>query len=334
MASVSADVIAPLEAAFQLDDADEATWLRRVTDAMVPWFDQGLGTHAWLIRPEPLGGATLDSIISFDAPTHTVEGLQSMHAEAGPEDQAVAYPSSPGLHSLGTLFGPDRYFSSPVLRRWIHARKVVDAGAVHIALGDRRLIVGATLREIATFPRVVARFAARLGRRITNAYAFRKALEAKELPAAILTRDGKVVHASAGGTPKSARERLRGAVIAREKARGPLRRRDPTLAFDLFEGITAGRFTIADRFESDGRRYMVAYENSPELAALRALTGREAEILRRAVEGEPVKRIASDLDMSPSTAASYLAAIRKKTGFRSREEMVRWLHRRMSGAVS
>ena len=95
----------------------------------------------------------------------------------------------------------------------------------------------------------------------------------------------------------------------------------------MYDGVVDGRFTIVDRFERDGRRYLVAYENAPGVVGLRALTRREREILERVAQGESVKSIAIDLGITPGAAAGYLHDIRQKTGLRSRAEIVRWFTR-------
>jgi DNA-binding CsgD family transcriptional regulator len=321
------DVIRPLDEAFAIDDADDMAWTGRVAAALEPLFDQGLGTFSWLVRSGSSPQVEFDTMVRVEAPQRFIECMQGLHVEADPEDYAIAYPQKHSVYTLGTLYGPARFFSSPLIRRWVHERGIVDPGALHIPLGDRRLLVGGFLREVATLPYLTQRFGEQLSRRIAHAFRLREALKSRKLsPAAILTPDARVVHADGAGVSQTAREKLRRAVVAREKARSSLRQRDPQLAFSMFEALVDGRFTIVDRFERDGRRYLVAYENPRAVAALRALTSREREILRRAVVGQPLKRIAIDLEIAPAAAAAYLANARAKTGLRSRQEMVRWFH--------
>lgn len=332
MGDPRADVIRPLDVAFSLDDLTEDAWLERVVDALLPLFGQGRSAWAWINRihrdqpPGQRGWPLVDRILRFEALPREIDGIDGLHHEGTLEDYATAYPAAAvGLHSLGTFFGKDRYFTYPLLRRWLHDPRIGDPGGLHVRLGARKLVVGTFLSAPAVFPNIARRFAEELGRRISVAYALRKDLERGDARvAAVLTPDAKVVHAEGSGRKRRARERLRNAVIGRERARSSLRLHAPDVAIDLFEVIVDGRYTVVDRFESDGRRYLVAYENPPEIAVLRALTQREREILRRVVDGEPLKRIAADLDLTQGAVSAYLTAARKKTGLRTRQEMVRF----------
>lgn len=321
-----ADVIRPLDVAFSLDDLTEDAWFARVADALMPLFDQGRGKWAWINRIHRSKPDVLDKILHIEASPREVAGVEGLHQEGTAEDYATAYPAGAvGLHTLGTFFGKERFFTYPLLRRWIHEAGIGDVGGLHIRVGARKLVVGTFLSAPAVFPTVARRFAEALGRRISVAYQLREDLEGGHARvAAVLTPDAQVVHAEGSGRQHAVRERLRTAVVGRERARSSLRLRAPDVAVDLFDGIVEGRYTVADRFDSDGRRYLVAYENPSEIAVLRALTQREREILRRVVDGEPLKRIAADLDLTQSAVSAYLAAARKKTGLRTRQEMVRW----------
>jgi DNA-binding CsgD family transcriptional regulator len=325
MVAIRTDIIEPLDAAFRLDVASDAEWIARVSAAMKPLFDERRGTFAWLVRRNPDGPDTLESLVHADGPDDLMHSIGAMHQEASPEDYATVYPNRDGLYTLGGLYGPRRFYESRLLKQWVHDRGMIDAGAIHISLGKNMLLIGSFLRKAATLPLPVQRFGERLGRRIAQAHRLRRAIaDQSARVSAILTPDGRVAHAEGKGANRVTRERLRSAVQRREKARSSLRCREPGEALELFEGLIDGRFTIVDRFDADGRRYLVAFENPPEIAALRAFTAREAEILRRAIDGEPLKRIALDLGITSGAASAYLAAARKKTGLRTREEMVRW----------
>ncbi|HSV66889.1 MAG TPA: response regulator transcription factor [Mycobacteriales bacterium] len=53
------------------------------------------------------------------------------------------------------------------------------------------------------------------------------------------------------------------------------------------------------------------------------LTGREREVLRRALGGAPAKDIAAELYLSPGTVRNYLSRVVSKTGARTRIEAIR-----------
>jgi DNA-binding CsgD family transcriptional regulator len=329
MVAIRTDVIDPLDAAFRLDAASDSEWVSRVATAMKPLSDEGRGTYAWLVRRNAGAPDTFEALVDAEAPDPLMQAVATWHQDASPEDHAIAYAAGRlGLHSLATKYGARQFYDSPLLRRLVHDRGMIDAGVLHISLGERKLLVGSFLRAPATFPVAAQRFGERLARRIAQAHRLRRAVADQSAQVtAILTPGGRVAHAEGSGGDPIVRERLRTAVLRREKARTRLRHSQPDEALELFEGLVDGRFTVVDRFDNDGRRYLVAFENPPELVALRALTTREREILCRAIEGEPLKRIAVDLGLTPSAASAYLVAARKKTGLRTREEMVRWFRR-------
>jgi DNA-binding CsgD family transcriptional regulator len=138
-----------------------------------------------------------------------------------------------------------------------------------------------------------------------------------------------VVHAEGRARPRSAQDKLADAVRTHDRLRTDAsRRRDPDAALRLFEGLLAGRWTLVDRFERDGRRYVVAYENTDETAAL---SPREREVLVLGARGLSVKRIAAELAISQGAAGAYFASARRKTGISSRAELARWFRGARSG---
>src|SRR6185503_20071004 len=75
---------------------------------------------------------------------------------------------------------------------------------------------------------------------------------------AVLDSGGRVQHARAGAANVGARELLREAVRRIEKARTTEGRRDPDAAMDSWEGLVDGRWSLVDRFDTDGKRFIVA----------------------------------------------------------------------------
>jgi DNA-binding NarL/FixJ family response regulator len=72
------------------------------------------------------------------------------------------------------------------------------------------------------------------------------------------------------------------------------------------------------RFESDGRRYVIAHRNEPNLPNLRGLSQREATVAAFARLGQANKEIAYALGISASSVATYLSGALRKLGLRSR----------------
>jgi DNA-binding NarL/FixJ family response regulator len=115
---------------------------------------------------------------------------------------------------------------------------------------------------------------------------------------------------------------LRRAARAIDRARTKSRS-DEDAALDAWQGLVAGRWSLVDRFDSDGRRYLVARRNDPDVPDPRALTRRERQVLAYAALGHPLKLVAYSLGLSVSTIALHRARAMRKLGLRSQAEVVR-----------
>jgi DNA-binding CsgD family transcriptional regulator len=123
--------------------------------------------------------------------------------------------------------------------------------------------------------------------------------------------------------PKGGPESLRDAAIALDR-RERRTHRDPAEAILLWLGLVAGKWSIVDEFDTDGRRYLVVRRCDP--AALppdRALTLRERQVTSFAGLGHSSKLIAYELGLAESTIALHLKCAAKKLGCRSRVDLVR-----------
>jgi DNA-binding NarL/FixJ family response regulator len=129
---------------------------------------------------------------------------------------------------------------------------------------------------------------------------------------AILSHAGKVEHATGPAESKQAREALRNALVRIDAARSE--RDDAPRAVELWRGLVAGRWSLVEHFERDGRRYYLAHKNDPELGPDRALSERERQVLGYAELGHSNKLIGYSLGLSTSTVATLLGRARKKLG--------------------
>lgn len=129
---------------------------------------------------------------------------------------------------------------------------------------------------------------------------------------AVLTSSGRLLHASGAARSRAARDALRAAVLAMNQARGPLRRRDPEAALSLWPELVAGRWTLVERFDSDGRRFVLAHQNPPEAARLRALSEREARVVSQLLARQSSASIAVSLGVSTSAVSQQLRNVLRK----------------------
>src|SRR5690606_500357 len=137
---------------------------------------------------------------------------------------------------------------------------------------------------------------------------------------AVLDRHGKVVHAEGEARETRALDALRERARHIDRARSAEGRRDPEAALRVWQGLVNGRWSLVDKFDSDGRRYLIARRNEPGegVAALRPLSRRERQILAYAALGYANKHIAYTLGLAPSTVSSHLRSAMRRVGASTR----------------
>jgi len=117
---------------------------------------------------------------------------------------------------------------------------------------------------------------------------------------------------------ESARGVLRAAVRSREQAQP---RREENAALALWRDLIAGRWSLVDRFDSDGKSFVVAHQSDPKLGDPRALTAREREIAEHVGLGRSNKEIGYELGLSIAAISNAVASASRKLGLRGRSEL-------------
>lgn len=316
-----------IDTAYDLEHAQPSGWLERLLSAARPLLDQNLGCYAWTLVPRGKG-LVLGDIATADFSPEQRAAITGAHAAASTKVVVSAYGNvrdKPIATVSEAVGGRDAFRRLKAVREWMHPNGIPDAVGLRVQAGATRLVLGAVLPEVGYDAPGVRLHGRRLLALLRPAFRLHVALRSSDppVPEAVLAPDGRVVHAESCTKARTAREILSAAVRAHER-RFVETPKDPDAALALFEGLVAGRWTLVDRFESDGRRYVVAYENSPRAAAIRALSPREQAVLRWTATGASIKRIAAELGIEAATAAGYLYSARAKTGIASRAELVRW----------
>jgi len=158
-----------------------------------------------------------------------------------------------------------------------------------------------------------------LAAHFATAFRIRRQLEGTAVPMdrqptseAVLDPDGRLQHAELPAQSHRARSALRQAVQALDRARGSLRRENPEDAVAYWQALVAGRWSLLDHFDSDGRRFVVAHRNDPSAPDSRGLTLRERQVLAYEALGHSNKVIAYELGLSLSSVSTHLARGRAK----------------------
>jgi DNA-binding NarL/FixJ family response regulator len=139
---------------------------------------------------------------------------------------------------------------------------------------------------------------------------------------AVLDSQGRMQDGHGPATQKDSRESLREAVLRIERSRTSAGRSDPDAALDNWEALLDGRWSLVDRFDSDGRRYVVAIMNVPDHSDLRGLTARERQIGELVGLGRSTKQISYSLGVSFSAVTNCTSRIQEKLGLSSQVELV------------
>lgn len=309
-----------LDAAYA-DAIDDATWLAGVTAAVAPALDRGLGVAGYFVE---LGGPG-----EFRGWGHTgdtdidVPAMWQLVSARGPDFLRQVHMTGPfgtteGLVRLGIRGG------GAVL-------SAMDVGGAAGVMGidpSGRGVAFGTWRPSGTpapARRGEAEFWARVAPHLATAARLRRLLQVTPAEAeAVLEPSGRLVHAEPAAAGRIEREALRQAVVQFDRARGRGRKDDAAVALSLWRCMVEKRWTLVDRFERDGRRYLVAYPNAPDARhRLPSLSARERTVAAAAALGHSNKVVAYELDLAVSTVATMLSRAMKKLGVASRLELVR-----------
>lgn len=106
---------------------------------------------------------------------------------------------------------------------------------------------------------------------------------------------------------------------------------DPDVGPSYWKAMVEGRWTLVERFESDGRRLLVARANEPHAAASHALSPIQRRIVALIVIGRASKSVAFELGITESTVSRQLAEALRRLGVGSRAELVA-LHASLTGS--
>jgi DNA-binding CsgD family transcriptional regulator len=313
------DVIGAIEACYA-GAGDEAGWLRGILEALAA-LDTGVGMFAQVFRIERDGERPVEA--SFVAPTLCPGALDrvdasfssfgrpaEMWAALGPVDFALRRARRIGPAARREV---ERLFAAEGVRDTLGISAAEPGGRVALVAAPIRC--GGRLPAPQTLHRL-RMFSAHLGASLR----LRRALAAGR-PDAVLDPGGRLL--DAGSADRRERECLVDAVRRLDRARGPLRHTEPDEAIRLWQGLVEGTWSLVDRVERDGRRYVLARRNAPDLHDPKALGEQERAVVAFAALGHQNKYIAYALGLCPSAVASHLAAARRKLQLRSRAELVR-----------
>lgn len=315
------DPIALVEAAY-VPAVDETAWLGAVTEAAKPMFDAREGMLAFVYDASDPAWATLRAVSTLDLDPALAGSLMSPPKGDGWLIRLLR--TTHVTTGLGILPGapPEvrEYFAGGLASAGLTDGRVVNSTdpsciGVLLAAPSTSSCAWAPI-EVHRWSCLASHLAAGLRiQRIRSRLASARA--SGSAPEAILRPDGRVEHAEAPAQSLRFRAALKRGARAVDRARGPLRRRDADEALTIWEGLVAGRWSLVDHVDSDGRRFLLAHRNDPNAPDVRGLTLRERQVLGYVAAGHSNKVIAYELGLTTSGVASHLARARRKLGLQS-----------------
>lgn len=294
----------------------DEVWLRGLLAELRPMLDRGLGVFGWFhVHERP----TVPLVASLDAPADAVERLRSQSVQRGGDLLRGALSAGP-VTTLRATLGVEalRHALGPAIEGTIADALVLFC----LDIDGHGLGIGAYSSEVVELSRRDRRRLERVVVLLTAALRLRRR---RELTGVL--PGGTIADAEGPARPLQGRESLRAAAVVSDRAGA--RGRDVVDVLDLHRALVAGRWSLVDTFESDGKRYLIARPSAPTSASASGLSVRETQVAVFAAMGHALKRIAYELGISQSSVATYLrrglvklqlpdriALTRRFTGFR------------------
>ena len=320
VAAMKPDLLSIVEAIHDLQGTDD-TWFQQVADRALPSFGEGLGVLTWgfglgeggfRLVSRTLGGGSPDLFASLSRAQAMFE--QAMPAVVKAHEKAVFGSGcrdvfgEPLFTRIMADSGLDRYGLEDVFGLTAHDP---DGTGIGVAI-PRRSVAALDARRLARGRRVAAH--------MLSGFRLRRALS--RVREAVLTPSGRILHGEGAAQTHRAQDSLRHAAREIERARGRLRRLDPDEAISRWQALAAGRWTLVDSVESDGKRFVIAWRNEPNAPTGGALTRRETQVATMAAQGMAIKDIAYTLGLASSTVGTHIGSVMRKLKARSRADLV------------
>jgi DNA-binding CsgD family transcriptional regulator len=324
------DLIDVVETAYDLR-SDDRTWLKNLLVAAAPYLDVGRGIvgmyydasssrHVRVWHPTDVGETTLPMKIRLGREVFL--GRESQTAAWIARGPTTVGSMSDVLRQIGTL---------ETIQPWINLSGHGDYLGIRACDGHHRGVAFAVCHAAPFSPsQSTCRRWSRIAAHIAAAYRLRRSLHVAEVDPliddgdAVLDASGRCHHAVSDA--QDVRDELKRAVLEMDRARGSARKSDIETALSLWRGLVDGTWSLVERFDSDGRRFLIARRNEPGVLDPRGLSLREKQVVSFAAMGHSSKLIAYELGIEKSTVSSHLTAAMHKLGVDNHVALVRLLN--------
>lgn len=317
------DWISLIETNYDLEGSDPQ-WLRRILDHVSPLLDRGSEPIGWTFHCTP----TTFKLGSFAerTPKALTYVARMSHTLATEKSLDLTYRTGVVIATASELVFPRLPDMHKMFVKLIKGR-VQDLIVINCQSGiGNGVSIGMLLKEISQvthqerrrWPQIAAHIGAAI--RLRNKAA-QLSIESPEVEA-VLDSGGTVHDARGLAKHREIRDNFREIVRRIERSRTRAGRENVDEALNNWEGLVSGRWSMVDRFDSDGRRFIVAIKNDPAHPDPRGLTPRERQISEYVGLGCASKEIAYTLGLSETAITNCTARVQRKLGIGSRAELV------------
>jgi DNA-binding CsgD family transcriptional regulator len=331
MGAVKPAVIDLTELVYDLDVPRE-DWVPALLETGLPIFDHGHGVVATTYVRPPEGGVPVPTKFFLGSgPSDLMERLFIGSYEA--DDETLRDINRSGVVTTLSEEAHRVPGGLDTFRQHIHPAKdllaitAVDPNGVGLSLS----IMLPEVTKLSGKDRQLWRM---IGAHLVSGFRLRQSLEeAREasirrtsLPgnaeAVLDPKQFRIAEAVGRATDGNTGEFIREAARLIDRARGRLRKKDPDEALAIWRALVEGRWSMVDWFDSDGRRFVLAHPNPPNLRDPRGLSERERQVATYAALGETNKLISYRLGLSQSKVSSSLKSAMHKLGVKTRPQLV------------
>ncbi len=330
---VSSSVIDLVEAAYDLESS-RADWLTRLVEVGAPVFDHGLGFSMGeflLVRRD--GGA---EITMGELRMRSLPDDYAARAAASVEVSTPEFLAAMNSHGLASTLSDAAKDYPDDAARALRAIGYSDMlGILAIDPSGVGMNIVVPLPETTRLSSRARERWQMVGAHVAAAFRLRQALHEHDeepnlaptdLPGdaeAVFDAGGlRIVEAVGPAQDANAIDSLRQAARDVDRSRGWLRRDNPEEALETWKALVSGRWSMVDWFDTDGRRFVLALPNPPELSDPRGLTEQEAQVVNFVVLGQSSKLIAYRVGLSPARVSGLLKSAMRKLDVTSAAQLV------------
>jgi len=309
-------------------------WLRGLLQLLQPELERGLGMGAYFFdaRASPAFVTSELTAVGVSDQELALIGQILQQTQSPNERTRRVLALRDGCGTASEIMTRRLFRSMPSLDALSRASKIRDFfGLIATDASGLGCVVNVCLPAETTTTAAVRRRWGRVAAHIAAALRLRRAMasvtagegDASSLAEAIFDDRGRLQHLAPAVYDAAGREQLARGVRRRERARARLHRLDPDDAVAEWSALVAGRWSLVDEVESDGRRFVIAHRNPVAVPPLARLTREQASVLGLALLGHSNKLIAYELGISEASVAMRLGRAGRTLGATSRVALLR-----------